>query len=206
MNLPNGLTLSRIFLVPLLLVALLSSTFPERELAALIVFIAASMTDYLDGYLARRRLQVTTVGKLLDPIADKLLISAAFISLVQLQAVAAWMVVVILGREFAVSALRAIASAEGLTIDASRLGKYKMASQVVCVVFLLLGIRSPGGPMFSVGQGLLWLVVALATVSMIQYFRNFWGRVSQEVDHRQRRQQGSVEMLSRRSQDAAGEL
>lgn len=206
MNLPNGLTLSRIFLVPLLMVALLSSTFQERELAALIVFLAASMTDYLDGYLARRRLQVTALGKLLDPIADKLLISAAFVSLVQLQVAPAWMVVVILGREFAVSALRAIASTQGFTIDASRLGKYKMASQVICVVSLLLGIRYPEGPVSLIGQSLLWLVVALATASMIQYFRNFWGRVGQEIENRQRSRRHEVKMLGRKSPDTAGKL
>ena len=127
MNLPNGLTLSRIFLVPLLVTVLLTK-YDVRIAAA--IFLAASMTDLLDGYLARKRGQVTTLGTLLDPVADKLLISSAFISLVQLQVVAAWVVVIIVGREFAVTGLRSIASAQGFTIDASDLGKLKMATQV----------------------------------------------------------------------------
>ncbi len=113
MNLPNGLTLMRIFLVPFLVAVLLTK---YNVLVAALIFLAASLTDLLDGYLARKRGQVTTLGTLLDPVADKLLISSAFISLVQLQVVPAWMVVIIIGREFAVSGLRSIASAQGFTI------------------------------------------------------------------------------------------
>ena len=123
MNLPNSLTVTRIFLIPLLVVVLLTGRFADREILGFIVFIIAALTDYLDGYFARKRKQVTTLGKLLDPIADKLLISAAFISLVELGIAPAWMVVIIVGREFAVTGLRSIASAEGFTIDASKLGK-----------------------------------------------------------------------------------
>ena len=137
MNLPNSLTLTRIFLVPLLVVVLLTKVegrlilgFPPGRLGAAI-FGLASLTDWLDGYLARRRKQVTTLGQLMDPIADKLLTSAAFISLVQMDAAPAWMVAVIIGREFAVTALRSIAYARGLIIPSSPLGKVKMASQVV---------------------------------------------------------------------------
>ena len=120
-------------------------------LIAAAIFLAASMTDLLDGYLARKRGQVTTLGTLLDPVADKLLISSAFISLVQLQVVPAWMVVIIVGREFAVTGLRSIASAQGFTIDASELGKMKMVTQVATITLLILGMPMPGGnphPMF----------------------------------------------------------
>jgi CDP-diacylglycerol--glycerol-3-phosphate 3-phosphatidyltransferase len=120
-NLPNALTLLRIFLVPFLLVVLLTK-FEGRETVGLVIFLFAVSTDFFDGWLARRRGEITTLGTLLDPIADKLLISAAFVSLVELGLAPAWMVVVILGREFAVSGLRAIASGQGIVISASRSG------------------------------------------------------------------------------------
>ena len=131
MNLPNSLTLSRIFLVPVFLTVLLSGDFEltlgglvmNEDWLALAIFLSAAATDFLDGYIARSRGEVTTLGKLLDPIADKLLISAAFISLVELDRVPAWVVVVIVGREFAVSGLRYIALTEGIAISASGLGK-----------------------------------------------------------------------------------
>lgn len=187
MNLPNALTVSRIFLVPLLVVVLLTGRFSDREIWGFMVIMAAALTDYLDGYLARKRQQVTTVGKLLDPIADKLLISAAFVSLVQLGTVPAWMVVVIIGREFAVSGLRSIASAEGFNIDASTLGKYKMATQVACVSCLIIGTYYPDTPILPTGKKLLWLVVVLAILSMIQYFRRFWSQIDESVKYRKRR-------------------
>src|SRR5689334_18735797 len=142
MNIPNLLTIVRIFFVPLLVAALVEdSWFTVRvhglvvtnEWMALGIFWVAAATDMLDGYLARRWGQVTTIGTLLDPIADKLLISAALISLVQVRAVAAWMVVLIVGREFAISGLRSIAAAEGYTIRASDLGKTKMIAQVTAI-------------------------------------------------------------------------
>src|SRR3989442_530479 len=158
MNLPNGLTLIRIFLVPLLVAVLLTK---YNVLIAALIFLAASLTDLLDGYYARKRGQVTTLGILLDPVADKLLISSAFISLVQLQVVPAWMVVIIIGREFAVSGLRSIAAAQGFTIDASELGKIKMAAQVAAITLLILGM--PGGspyPLFhSIGRIALYVGV-----------------------------------------------
>src|SRR3954452_21788819 len=151
MNLPNALTILRIFFVPLLVAALvqenvafqLGSVLITNEWLSLAIFLAAAGTDLLDGYLARRWKQVTTIGTLLDPIADKLLISAALISLVQVHAAPAWMAVLIIGREFAVSGLRGIAAAEGYTIKASELGKTKMIAQVVAISFLLLSIRHP---------------------------------------------------------------
>src|SRR5205814_1465682 len=141
MNLPNGLTLMRIFLVPLLVAVLLTQ---YNVMFAVAIFLAASLTVLLDGYFARKRGQVTTLGTLLDPVADKLLISSAFISLVQLGLVRAWMVVIIVGREFAVTGLRSIASAQGFTIDASDLGKLKMATQVATITLLILGMPMPG--------------------------------------------------------------
>lgn len=187
-NLPNALTVSRIFLAPLLVVLLLTGRASSRETWAFVVLVAASVTDYLDGYLARKRFQVTTLGKLLDPIADKLLISAAFISLVELKIAPAWMVVIIIGREFAVTGLRSIASAGGFTIAASRLGKYKMASQVVCASCLILGGHYPGTFLYKAGRVLLWLVVILAIVSMVQYFRRFWSQVDEGVKQRRRQE------------------
>ncbi|MDE3178340.1 MAG: CDP-diacylglycerol--glycerol-3-phosphate 3-phosphatidyltransferase, partial [Acidobacteriota bacterium] len=130
MSLPNSLTLLRIFFVPLL-VALLLTKGPNMDLWAVAVFILAAITDLLDGYFARRTGQVSRLGILLDPIADKLLTSAAFISLVELHLIPAWIVVIIIGREFAVSGLRAIASAEGVVIAASELGKTKMVFEVI---------------------------------------------------------------------------
>ena len=186
MNLPNALTISRIFLAPLLVVLLLTGGKTGREFWAFMVLIAASVTDYLDGYLARKRFQVTTLGKLLDPIADKLLISAAFISLVQMGIAPAWMVVVIIGREFAVTGLRSIASAEGFTIAASRLGKYKMAVQILCVGCLILGGHYPGTWLYTAGWVFLWAVVVLAIVSMIQYFRRFWSQIDEGIKNRRR--------------------
>ena len=186
MNLPNGLTLIRIFLVPLLVAVLLTK---YNVLIAAAIFLAASLTDLLDGYLARKREQVTTLGILLDPVADKLLISSAFISLVQLQVVPAWMVVIIIGREFAVSGLRSIASAQGFTIDASELGKIKMATQVAAITLLILGM--PGGagyPIFHpLGRVALYFVVLFALLSAIGYFRTFWGRIDERFKARERR-------------------
>src|SRR5271157_1032645 len=149
MNVPNALTILRIFFVPLLVAALvqengalsIGSQQVTNEWLALGVFLIAAGTDLLDGYLARRWKQVTTIGTLLDPIADKLLISAALVSLVQVRALPGWIAIVIIGREFAVSGLRAIAAAEGYTIKASDLGKTKMLSQVVAISCMLLSVR-----------------------------------------------------------------
>ena len=150
MNLPNWLTLSRIFIVPLLVVVLLTPLSENlgvpRYALALAIFVAAALTDYFDGKIARRRSQVSTLGKLLDPIADKLLISAALISLVENHLAPAWAVVIIVGREFAVTGLRSIAATEGIVIAASRMGKFKMVAQVVTVGLLILSLSPAGGP------------------------------------------------------------
>ncbi len=176
-TLPNALTVLRIFLVPLLVVFLLT----EYTLVGLSVFIFASLTDWFDGYLARRRQQITTLGQLLDPIADKLLVSAAFISLVELGLAPAWMVVIIIGREIAISGLRTIAADRGVSIPASSLGKYKTTVQMVTVVLLILGPRFLG-EYFFIGEIGLWLVVILSLLSAGQYFVNSWRRLGLSGD------------------------
>lgn len=173
-NLPNGLTLLRIFLVPFLVVVLLTK-FDGRETVGLLIFLTAVATDFLDGWLARRRREITTLGALLDPIADKLLISAAFISLVELGLAPAWMVVVVIGREFAVSGLRSIASGRGIIISASAWGKAKMLTQIAAVSLLILALRHD---VFALpGRIALWLVVAVALVSGTDYFTRFLRQV-----------------------------
>ena len=151
MNLPNTLTVTRIFLVPLLVVVLLT-TFEGRqilgvpvELVGAAIFGLASLTDWADGYLARRRKQITTLGQVIDPLADKLLISAALISLVQMDLAPAWMVAIIIGREFAVTGLRSLAYARGVVIAASPLGKIKMVAQVVAILALMRDLHRRAG-------------------------------------------------------------
>ena len=170
MNLSISLTFARILFVPLVVVLLLSHS-PNVDLVAAGVFLVAATTDLLDGYLARKRQQITRLGTLLDPIADKILTSAAFICLVELHLVAAWMVVIIVAREFAVSGLRGIASAEGLTIQPSQLGKTKMVLQVSAITALILEPRY--GTLRPWAWGLLWLVVLFALASAVQYFMGF---------------------------------
>ncbi|HEY0590617.1 MAG TPA: CDP-diacylglycerol--glycerol-3-phosphate 3-phosphatidyltransferase [Thermoanaerobaculia bacterium] len=174
LNLPNALTVFRIFLVPFLVVVLLTK-FEGREYVGLAIFWLASLTDYFDGFLARRQKKVTKLGMLLDPIADKLLRSAAFISLVELGLAPAWMIVVIIGREFAVSGLRSIAAQQGVTIAASPLGKWKMISQVVAISILILGHEL--GEFIKLGEVALWIVVLFAIGSMVDYFAKFWREV-----------------------------
>ena len=157
MNLPNALTLSRIFVVPPLVVVLLTP-FSEnwfgvpRHILGVTIFLAAAFTDYLDGRIARSRHQVSQLGKLLDPIADKLLISAALISLVENRLAPAWAVVIIIGREFAVSGLRSIAAADGVVIAASLMGKFKMLAQVFTVALLILSSASGAPPVANFGR------------------------------------------------------
>jgi len=176
MNLPNALTVTRIFLVPLLVVVLLTRSDGRlilgmrEELVGAVIFGVASFTDWLDGYLARRRKQVTALGQVIDPLADKLLISAALISLVQMGLAPAWMVVVIIGREIAVTGLRSLAYSRGVSMPASPLGKIKMVAQVVAILALILGdFYLPG--LFVVGNVALWVVVVAALVSGADYFR-----------------------------------
>jgi len=173
-NLPNALSLLRIFLVPFLVVVLLTK-FEGREIVALAIFLVATATDFFDGWLARRRGEITTLGALLDPIADKLLISAAFISLVEVGLVPAWMVVVVVAREFAVTGLRSIAAGQGIVISASAWGKAKMASQITAISLLILSERYAWFTLPA--KVCLWIVVAVAIVSGAQYFRLFVKRI-----------------------------
>jgi CDP-diacylglycerol---glycerol-3-phosphate 3-phosphatidyltransferase len=205
MNLPNALTILRIFFVPMLVAALVQEKLGFRvgqvqitnDYLALAIFLVAAGTDLLDGYLARRWKQVTTIGTLLDPIADKLLVSAALISLVQIAALPAWMAVLIIGREFAVSGLRSIAAAEGYTIRANDLGKFKMFWQVVAIAVMLPSTRHPS--LHPVAMYLMWGVVFFSIVSAISYFAKFWHKVDESVKNRGRRE---LLVLERRRQRA----
>jgi CDP-diacylglycerol---glycerol-3-phosphate 3-phosphatidyltransferase len=200
-NLPNSITLTRIASIPLLIWILSTSRFEsksgEKELLASALFIAASITDGIDGYLARKRGQITTMGMLLDPLADKLLIAAAFVALVQFNPslVPAWIAVVIIGREFLVSGLRSIAASEGFTIEASDLGKFKMLVQIISVVTVILDHRwkqwAVYGPYFFpvhwVAQVAIWFMVLLSLVSAGDYFVAFWSKIDRQVVRSRRR-------------------
>jgi CDP-diacylglycerol--glycerol-3-phosphate 3-phosphatidyltransferase len=187
-NLPNALTIGRIFLVPLLVVVLLTQfegrliLGVRKELVGAAIFGLASLTDWLDGYLARRRQQVTTLGQFMDPLADKLLITAALVSLVQMNLAQSWMVVVILGREIAVTVLRSLAQARGIAIPASPLGKFKMVSQVTAILLLILGEEHV--PQFVVmGKIALWIAMLTAVGSAFDYYRRFNHVLTQESNH-----------------------
>ena len=190
MNLPNALTVTRIFLVPLLVVVLLTK-FEGRhilgvpkELVGAAIFGLASLTDWADGYLARRRKQITPLGEVIDPFADKLLTSAALISLVEMDLASAWMVSVIIGREFAVTGLRSLAYARGVAIPASPLGKIKMVAQVVAILALILAHGRTDGSMYAfylIGQIGLWVVLGAALLSAADYFRRFNLRSSPRI-------------------------
>ena len=178
MNLPNALTVGRIFLVPLLVVVLLTKfegrlIFGVRkELVGAAIFGLASLTDFLDGYLARRRKQITTLGQLMDPLADKLLITAALLSLVQLDLAPAWMAAVIIGREFAVTIMRGIAAGRGVAIPASPMGKFKMVAEVVAILALILG-QDHLQQFYVIGTVALWIAMVTATISGVDYYRKF---------------------------------
>jgi CDP-diacylglycerol--glycerol-3-phosphate 3-phosphatidyltransferase len=205
LNLPNSVTLFRIFLVPLLVVVLLTPPWATawvresvegveyagwladvvdwlsqwREMVALAIFLTAASTDWLDGFLARRRGEVTTLGQLLDPLADKLLTTSAFIALVELRFAPAWMVVVIVGREFVVNGMRTIAASRGLVIAASPWGKFKTGSQVVAISLLIVTKTLDRWGQFGfLGVVALWVVMLLALVSAGDYFRRFFHRLN----------------------------
>jgi CDP-diacylglycerol---glycerol-3-phosphate 3-phosphatidyltransferase len=192
MNLPNSITMSRIVMIPLLL-WILTSHFPwhvhgAQEITASVLFVLASITDGLDGYLARKREQITTVGVLLDPIADKIMVAGALIALVAYNpdVVKVWIVVVIIGREFLISGLRSIASSEGFTIQASDLGKLKTVIQIVCVVSAILAhgwYQWQFGllivPVKWIAIAAIYFTVLVSSVSAIDYFVGFW----KQIDH-----------------------
>ena len=165
-NVPNILTLLRILLVPILVVVLLTK-FEGKEVVGLVLFLTAALTDFLDGFIARRRGQVTRLGKLLDPAADKILTSAAFISLVELGRAPAWIVVTIIAREFAISTLRSVAASQGVVIAASWSGKLKTVSQVVAISLLI--IYEQLGPWQEVGRYALLAALVLSVYSGIEY-------------------------------------
>lgn len=200
MNLPNSITLSRIFMVPVLIWVLsshvVSGPHGEKEIVASLLFIAASITDGIDGYLARKRGQITTMGMLLDPLADKLMIAAAFITLVQFnpRVVPAWIAVLIIGREFLVSGLRGIAASEGFTIEASDLGKLKMFVQIFSVVAAILAHRWPVWdwkiiimPVDVVARTAIGFMVVVSIVSAVDYFVAFWAKIDKSSERRRRR-------------------
>lgn len=172
-----------------------------NDFLALSVFLAAAATDLLDGYLARRWKQVTTVGTLLDPVADKLLISAALISLVQIRLLPGWIVILIISREFAVSGLRSIAAAEGYTIKAGELGKSKMMLQVTGVALVLLSMRWPRIRIYALA--VMWGVVFFGLASAVDYFRKFWRKVDTSIKLRRRNELLAMERQKRRLKKAA---
>src|SRR5204862_1852983 len=178
-SLPIGLTLTRIVAVPLLILFLISSSRVHALIAAAI-FTAAALTDWLDGVLARRRNQVTTLGTLLDPIADKLLVAAALVSLLTIDKIPAWIVVVIIGRELAVTGLRAVSAGHGVIVPASRLAKWKTASQYVAVTMLIVE-RGFGSAQFHfAATAVLWAALGLTVISAVDYFYRF----SRKADYR----------------------
>ncbi len=157
-----------------------------NSMIALAIFLAASATDLLDGYLARRWKQITTVGTLLDPVADKLLVSAALIALVQVHVIAGWIAIVIVAREFAVTGLRSIAASSGFTIRASDLGKFKMVMQVVAVSLFMLSIHFVRLAPWAMGW--MYLVLVVTLLSAAHYFWRFWRKVDEETKQRRRRE------------------
>ena len=178
LNLPNFITLTRILLIPVFVVLFATPT-PNRSLSAALVFVVAAVTDLLDGYLARRNGQVTTLGKLLDPIADKLLVLSALILLVNVDRVSALVAILIIAREVAVTGVRAIAAGEGMVIAAETTGKYKMALQVVAIVLLILEdtFVSDLGNLHLAGIVTLYLSLVLGYVSGGHYVWSFWKQV-----------------------------
>ncbi|MBI4641791.1 MAG: CDP-diacylglycerol--glycerol-3-phosphate 3-phosphatidyltransferase [Candidatus Tectomicrobia bacterium] len=181
MNLPNKVTLVRIFLVPLITGFLISPS-PVSSFIAACIFSLASFTDWLDGHLARQREETTLLGKLLDPIADKLLITSALIPLVALDRAPAWMVVIIIGREFAVTGLRAVIAAKSVIIAASPLGKYKMISEIVAVLFLILDWKTSLIDLNALGFLALWVAMILGLTSAIDYFTKFLSHVDLDLE------------------------
>jgi CDP-diacylglycerol--glycerol-3-phosphate 3-phosphatidyltransferase len=208
LNLPNSVTVARIFLVPLLVVVLLTPPWATawvksklqdveyaawighlviwlsdwREVVGVAVFLTAAATDWLDGFLARRRGEITTLGQLLDPIADKLLTASAFISLVELQLAPAWMVVVIVGREFAVTGLRSVAATRGIVIAASPLGKAKTGTQIVAITLMILtNTLERWGRFGYLGVAALWVAMIVALASGVDYLVRFGRRLDLEA-------------------------
>lgn len=172
LTLPNGLTIIRVLAIPFIIIMLFS---PLRisQIVTAFLFLLVAVTDSLDGYLARRRGRVTTLGKLLDPLADKLLIVTALIALISARGIPTWMVIVVVGREIAVTGLRGIAASQGMVISASGPGKYKTVFEVASIFFLILDGNYASLDFDQIGLGLLSIAVFLAVYSGIVYFRQF---------------------------------
>jgi len=199
MNLPNSITMSRIVMIPLLL-WILSPHFPwqmhgMQEICASVLFVLASITDGLDGYLARKRGQITTMGMLLDPLADKIMVTAALVALVAYnpEVIKVWIAVVIIGREFLISGLRSIASSEGYTIQASDLGKLKTVIQIVSVVSAILAHRWYDWqfgylviPVKWIAIAAIYFTVLVSTISAIDYFVGFWKQIDRASNERRK--------------------
>ena len=209
MNLPNSISMSRIVMIPLLL-WILSTHFlwrgahGEQEIVASVLFILASITDGLDGYLARKRKQITTLGMLLDPIADKIMVTSALVALVAYnpQVVKVWIAVVIIGREFLISGLRSIASSEGFTIQASDLGKLKTVVQIVSVVSAILAHHWDQWqfgmliiPIKWIAIAAIYFTVLVSSISAIDYFAGFW----KQIDHASKDRRKSFVLTRRKS-------
>ena len=165
MNLPNKLTMFRVILIPFFIVFLLASLTPYDKWIALVIFIIASLTDLLDGKIARKYNLVTNFGKFMDPLADKLLVCSALICLIELDKIPSWMVIVILAREFIISGFRLVASDNGVVIAASYWGKFKTTFQMVAVCLLIADIAA----LTVVTQIILWIAVVLTVVSLTDY-------------------------------------
>jgi len=178
MNVPNYLSISRVLLVPVFIVLMFDPT-PVRAIMAGTVFALASATDWLDGHLARKWGQVTRIGKLLDPIADKILVSSALIMLVEVDSarVPAWIAIVIIGREIAVTGLRAMAASDGVVIPAETMGKYKVGAQIIAVLSLILNFALQAEWAVDLGRVALWTAMVLSLYSGLQYFMNYWKRL-----------------------------
>lgn len=179
LNVPNLLSISRILAVPIFIILMIEPT-PIRALVAAIVFLFASATDWLDGYLARKWGQVTKMGKLLDPIADKILVASALIILVNINKGDPWLAIaaiVIISREFAVTGLRAIASSEGIVIPAETTGKYKTGTQIVAILSFVLDYHMETSWLSTLGWITLIIAVILSAYSAVQYFMQFWKKL-----------------------------
>jgi len=172
LSLPNGVSIIRILAIPFILI-LLFSTGRTFQIITALVFLLVALTDMIDGYLARRRKMITTLGKFLDPLADKMLIVTAMIALISARGIPMWMVIVIVGREIAVTGLRGIAVAEGIVISSSLIGKYKTAFEMTAIFFLILGGEYLSIDCHRVGMVFLWVALVLAVLSGFDYFRKF---------------------------------
>ena len=172
MNIPNSLTLFRIILVPVFVVAL-STKMRLGVFLALVIFVVAALTDSLDGYLARKWHQVTKLGIILDPLADKLLVTSALVSLVELQVLEGWIAIVIIGREFAVSGLRIVKASEGEVMPASKFGKLKTIVQIVAIIWIMLELLFPALKVLDLGVKIMYVAVLLTLLSGAEYFKDF---------------------------------